>query len=95
MYASATRRSIKRDMLELPVWQRIGQDKQSPLYTEYAAAPKNLRGFYKNLNIDTIDPLDIFGVQFGLYSFADLHPVDKFLDSDVCAKCKVLQLDEI
>ena len=95
LYKTSKLKSIKRDMLELPVWQRAHQDRPSEVYTEYPRVPSKLRGFRISFNINITSRLDVFGVKFGLYGLEDIKPIDDLLNADICNQCEKMQIDKL
>jgi len=95
LYKTSTLKSIKRDMLELPLWQRDHQDKGSKVYTEYAKPPKILLGFPSRLAINVIPRIDVFGVELGLYKLEEINIKDDFLNIDICNQCENLKKDRL
>jgi len=95
IYSSGTHESIKRDMLELPLWQRGYQDLNSDVYTEYEDTPTIIKGFKMDFEIYFTDIDDIFGTYLGLYELEDIQAPTNVFDKDVCSQCEMLELDEL
>lgn len=89
LFKSKEYRSVKRDLILLPPWQKMFQEAPSKLYSEYKTVPTSVRGFDMNMEIEQTDPLDIFGVDIGLYTLEEIYPVPlNWVSPEMCERCE-------
>ena len=67
----------KRDVLELPLWQKKYPNDKIVLHTELKIPPTYVRGFGKELKVKATTGKDIWGVDVKLYKEKDLDNTPK------------------
>jgi hypothetical protein len=90
LFTSRNYVSIKRDLIELPAWQKRHQKSEINLFTEYSKKPSYIPGFDITADLSSVNVSEIYGVKLGFYKLEDI--LSEKIDLNLYEQCQEINI---